>query len=155
MQSTEKSFDHSIFFLLDGFRPDVLRQLVTEGKLPNISQLFFENGTQWTGTTVFPSTTGPAYLPYVTGCYPGTCNVPGIRWVDRQHFSNGNWNRKGTRSYVGYESMYFNDDIDQNAKTLFEFFRIIYRFTILSIGVFLNLANPGNCTPCSLFLLRN
>ena len=116
-----KSFDRCIFFLLDGFRPDILKKLVEENKLPHLKELF-GSSTFWSGTTVFPSTTGPAYLPVVTGCYPGTCNVPGIRWVDRDHFDNGNWSKKGTRSYVGYESFFFNDDIAPKIKTLFEIF---------------------------------
>ena len=120
---------------MDGFRPDVLRQLMDEGKLPTLKRLFVDEGTFWNGTTVFPSTTGPAYLPMVTGCYPGTCNVPGIRWVDRKHFLEGNWNKQGTRSYVGYESFFFNKDLNQNIKTIFEFFP-----NHLSIH---NLANKG------------
>lgn len=122
MSSLNSQFKHCIFFLLDGFRPDVLKELVDRNQLPHLKELFFDRGTFWTGTTVFPSTTGPAYLPVVTGCYPGTCNVPGIRWVDRAHFKNGNWNKKGTRSYVGYESFYFNHDISPKAKTAFEIF---------------------------------
>lgn len=130
-----KKFDRGIFFLMDGFRPDVLRRLMDEGKLPNLKKLFVDEGTFWNGTTVFPSTTGPAYLPMVTGCFPGTCNVPGIRWVDRQYFLKGNWNRQGTRSYVGYESFFFNKDLNQDIKTVFEFFP-----NHLSIH---NLANKG------------
>jgi predicted AlkP superfamily phosphohydrolase/phosphomutase len=119
---------------MDGFRPDVLRQLMDDGKLPNLKKLFVEQGTFWTGTTVFPSTTGPAYLPMTTGCYPGTCNVPGIRWVDREYF-DGSWNKKGTRSYVGYESFFFNKDVSPDVKTVFEVFP-----NHLSIH---NLANRG------------
>lgn len=106
-----------------------------EGKLPNLKSLFVDQGTFWNGTTVFPSTTGPAYLPMTTGCFPGTCNVPGIRWVDRQHFLEGNWSKKGTRSYVGYESFFFNKDVSPDVKTVFEVFP-----NHLSIH---NLANRG------------
>lgn len=120
---------------MDGFRPDVLRQLIDEGKLPNLKDLFVDQGTFWNGTTVFPSTTGPAYLPMVTGCFPGTCNVPGIRWVDREYFENGNWNKRGTRSYVGYESFFFNKDVSSDIKTIFDVFP-----NHLSIH---NLANRG------------
>lgn len=117
-----RTFKHCIFFLLDGFRPDVLRDLIDRNQVPHLKELFVTDGTFWTGTTVFPSTTGPAYLPVITGCNPGTCNVPGIRWVDREHFVNGNWNKKGTRSYVGVESFFFNRDISPKAKTAFEIF---------------------------------
>lgn len=132
MSATPKN---CIFFLLDGFRPDVLRKLIDNGKLPNLKALFVDQGTFWKGTTVFPSTTGPAYLPMVTGCYPGTCNVPGIRWVDRAHFKTGSWSKLGTRSYVGFESFYFNKDLSSNIKSIFEIFP-----NHLSIH---NLANKG------------
>ena len=33
------------------------------------------------GISVFPSTTGPAYVPFVTGLFPGTSGVTGL--VDR------------------------------------------------------------------------
>jgi predicted AlkP superfamily phosphohydrolase/phosphomutase len=40
--------------------------------------------------TVFPSTTSVAYLPFLTGCTPGRCNIPSIRWLDRRSYG-GRW----------------------------------------------------------------
>ena len=58
--------------MLDGARPDVFDRLVAAGDLPNISRHVLEPGGRVPATTVFPSTTGIAYLPFLTGCYPGT-----------------------------------------------------------------------------------
>jgi predicted AlkP superfamily pyrophosphatase or phosphodiesterase len=69
--------------LLDGVRDDVLQELLRRGDLPNLSRWVIEPGGITTGTTVFPSTTGVAYIPFLFGRYPGPATVPGIRWFDR------------------------------------------------------------------------
>ncbi|OGQ33207.1 MAG: hypothetical protein A3A72_04595 [Deltaproteobacteria bacterium RIFCSPLOWO2_01_FULL_38_9] len=107
-----KIFKRCLFILLDGSRPDVLGELLSAGRMPNFFDVFVKQGTFTRATSVFPSTTGPAYLPYLTGFYPGHCNVPGIRWFDRKAFK--------ARSYVGYESYLFNHDISRDVQTLFE-----------------------------------
>jgi hypothetical protein len=72
-------------------------------------------------TTAFPSTTGVAYLPFLTGCFPGRCNVPSIRWLDRQRY-RGNWwrERNHVRSYCGWQAGHIDTDIAPAARTLFE-----------------------------------
>src|SRR3989338_3741840 len=107
-----KIFKRCLFILLDGSRPDVLGELLSAGRMPNFFDVFVKQGTFTRATSVFPSTTGPSYLPYLTGFYPGHCNVPGIRWFDRKAFK--------ARSYVGYESYLFNHDISRDVQTLFE-----------------------------------
>lgn len=109
--------------LADGARPDVLQDEMQQGNLPHMSRVFAETGTCTTMTTVFPSTTGPAYLPYITGCYPGTCNIPGIRWFDKSQYAKTGWGFKSFRSYVGLESFLFDRDLDLNVTTLWEIFQ--------------------------------
>ncbi len=113
-------FKRCIFLLLDGVRPDLLDRLVQEGKLPHIEKLFFESGEHRRATSVFPTTTGPAYLPFLTGCFPGTCNLPGIRWLDKGEYQRNRWSLQAKRSYVGLESYLLNRDISGNVTTLFE-----------------------------------
>src|SRR2546421_425576 len=72
-----------VCILVDGARPDVLRELLAQGDLPNLARWVIEPGGMAVGTTVFPSTTGVAYIPFLFGRYPGPANVPGIRWLDR------------------------------------------------------------------------
>ena len=110
-----------IFYLIDGARPDVLQKLVSKGELPNIKDYLIDNGSYTKGTTCFPSTTGPAYLPYLTGAFPGDHHITGIRWFDKETFlRKGRWNKNSMRSYCGYEAKYFNDDMNPDFPSLFE-----------------------------------
>ena len=115
-----QQFKSCIYFLVDGARPDIFEQKLKAGLLPNLSRHMIERGGYRRATTVFPSTTGPAYLPMLTGCYPGTCNVPGIRWFDRSEYGRTPLSVKRFRSYVGIESYMINKDLRPQIKTLFE-----------------------------------
>lgn len=113
-----------IFFLADGARYDVFKKLLDEGSLPNIKKVFVDNqGTFAKAVSSFPTTTGPAYTPFLTGCYPGTCNIPGIRWLDRNKFNDKGFSLGKIRSYVGLESYLINKDLSPHVKTLFELFK--------------------------------
>src|SRR5207249_8831468 len=74
---------------MDGARHDVLHDLLERGELPNLARWVIEPGGITVATTVFPSTTGVAYIPFLFGRYPGTANVPGIRWLDRGAAARG------------------------------------------------------------------
>ena len=115
--STDKK--RVLFYLLDGARPDMLNELIAQGKLPHLQQLV-EEGTFQIATTCFPSTTGPAYLPFLTGQFPGTMNIPGIRWFDKQEFKRTRWNKMAMRSYCGPEAGWFNTDMPADKATLFD-----------------------------------
>src|SRR2546426_7396453 len=80
------------FVLVDGARADVVRDLLDGGDLPNLARHVVEPGGITVGSSVFPSTTGVAYLPFLYGVYPGTANIPGIRWLDRREaIGGGDW----------------------------------------------------------------
>jgi type I phosphodiesterase/nucleotide pyrophosphatase len=99
--------------LVDGARHDVLRDLLARGDLPNLARWVIEPGGMAVGTTVFPSTTGVAYIPILFGRYPGPANVPGIRWLDRSGLSSGPAARwRAARSYCGPQAGWINRDID-------------------------------------------
>jgi len=112
-----KRYKQCIMILADGARADVMEDLLQSGKLPAISEFV---DSPRSAVSAFPSTTGPAYLPYLTGCYPGTCNLPGIRWFDKDAYASKNFSKDRFRSYVGPESFFMNGDIDPERKTLFE-----------------------------------
>jgi hypothetical protein len=107
--------------ILDGARPDVFQHLARAGDLPHLSRHVLEPGAMPAATTVFPSTTGVAYLPFLTGCYPGTCNVPGIRWMDVARYG-GRWirDRAHVRSYCGVQGGRLNEDLPREITTLFD-----------------------------------
>lgn len=107
--------------ILDGARPDVFRHLVERGDLPNVSRYLLADGSVVPATTVFPSTTGVAYLPFLTGCFPGTLDIPGIRWLDPARY-RGRWfrDRIHVRSYCGWQAGWLNRDIAAGIRTLFD-----------------------------------
>jgi hypothetical protein len=107
--------------LLDGARHDVFAHLAATGDLPHVSRHLLEPGGAVPATTVFPSTTGVAYLPFLTGCYPGTCDVPGIRWLDARRYAGRWWrDRDHVRSYCGYQGGRLNADLPPGIVSLFD-----------------------------------
>ncbi len=108
-----------VFYLLDGARPDILQNLLQQNQLPYLTQIIDE-GTFRTATTCLPSTTGPAYLPFLTGHFPGTMNITGIRWFDKKEFKRSRMNTHAMRSYCGPEAAFFNTDMAVGKPTLFE-----------------------------------
>lgn len=116
------SKNKSIFYLIDGARPDVLKTLLDAGELPNIKKYMVDEGCFQKGTTCFPSTTGPAYLPFLTGKFPGDHDITGIRWFDKKEYFKGRWGRNAMRSYCGYEAKYFNEDMNEAYPSLMEIY---------------------------------
>ena len=112
-----------IFLLADGAREDLFRELLSSGRLPRIAEELVAVGSYVSAVTVFPSTTGPAYAPFLMGKFPGRCNLPGIRWLDRYRYASTIFSLDRMRSYVGIESLLFNRDISTRFKTMFEIVR--------------------------------
>jgi hypothetical protein len=112
---------HRCFLLLvDGLRPDVAEARLAAGELPHLAAMVAEGG-HTRAITVFPSTTSVAYLPFLTGCTPGRCNVPSIRWLDRQAYGGRWWReREAVRSYCGYQAPRLDADIAPDVRTIFE-----------------------------------
>lgn len=128
-------FKSCIFIMADGARADVFSELLNGGDLPNISKYLVEKGCYKEAVTVFPSTTGPAYTPYIFGKYPGRCNLPGIRWLDRDVYNDKLLSFDRFRSYIGLETYFMNRDVSLYYQTLFEIFpRNVNIFNELSRG---------------------
>lgn len=106
-----------IFLLLDGARADAFDAPFSAGELPALARLR-DDGGAYTVTTVFPSVTGPAYAPFLTGRVPGPVGLPGLRWYDRQHTRCRL--PPHCRSYLGSEMRHADGDLDPRAPTLFE-----------------------------------
>src|SRR5512132_2447202 len=69
-----------IVLVADGARPDALAGDLSA--LPALARMRDEGGLHQV-TSVFPSVTGPAYSPFLTGRFPGAIGLPGLRWYDR------------------------------------------------------------------------
>ena len=106
--------------LVDGLRSDVAEARLSAGHLPHLAAML-ERGGRTHAITGFPSTTSVAYLPFLTGCTPGHCDVPSIRWLDRATYRGRWWrDRKAVRSYCGYQAPMLDADIRSDVRTIFE-----------------------------------
>ena len=72
-----------------------------ERRLPELPFLRERAPHRGRAVSCFPSTTGPAYFPFLAGSTPGRANVPGIRWFDRTRETATRFPHRGLRSYVG------------------------------------------------------
>ncbi|MCB1214278.1 MAG: alkaline phosphatase family protein, partial [Deltaproteobacteria bacterium] len=128
-----------IVILADGARYDIFKELLESERLPHLQEVFLSEGAYAKGISVFPSTTGPAYMPFLTGCFPGTCNVPGIRWFDKARYAKGGFSLERFRSYVGLESFLMNRDMKPDLTTLFDSINHSYNiFSSVNRGVSLS-----------------
>ena len=106
--------------LVDGLRPDVAEARLAAGDLPNLEEMV-RGGGRAQAITGFPSTTSVAYLPFLTGCAPGRCDIPSIRWLDRARYGGRWWrDRTAVRSYCGPQARLLDDDIAPDVRTVFE-----------------------------------
>lgn len=106
--------------LVDGLRPDVAERKLAAGRLPELAAMLADGG-RTRAITAFPSTTSVAYLPFLTGCTPGRCDIPSIRWLDRAAYGGRWWrDRRAVRSYCGYQAPCLDTDIAPDVRTIFE-----------------------------------
>lgn len=110
-----------LMILVDGASWPVFSDVVKRGDLPNISRYIIEPGTFTKATSTFPSTTGPAFTPFITGCFAGTCDIPGIRWFDRRVSPDKKLTIKRFRDYYGWGSYALDSDLSKEVKTIFEY----------------------------------
>jgi hypothetical protein len=114
------SSSRCFLLLVDGLRPDVAEARLAAGELPHLETML-RSGGRTRAITGFPSTTSVAYLPFLTGCTPGRCNIPSIRWLDRRAYAGRWWrDRQAVRSYCGYQAPRLDADIADDVRTIFE-----------------------------------
>ncbi len=120
--SRSPSVEQVVLLLCDGARPDILQSLHEAGDVPAISRLLVapSGGQVRVATSVFPSTTGPAHLPFLAGCYPGTGNIPGIRWLDPEAYRARRLSLSRFRSYMGLGSLRYDRDLSPRVRTVYE-----------------------------------
>jgi hypothetical protein len=110
----------ALIVLADGARADIFERLLADGRLPNIQRHVIDRGGYRRASSTFTSTTGPAHLPFITGCFPGTVNVPGYRWFDRAAYRPGlpagPW---CMRSYNGPEAFLYAKDMKPGIDTIY------------------------------------
>jgi hypothetical protein len=109
--------DSSVILVADGLTPQTLDRAIREGHVPELATLADAGGPNII-TTVFPSVTGVAYIPMLTGIHPADAGVPGLRWYDRSRRLSA-W-LGHSRSYVGPQIRSMNRDLSPAATTMFE-----------------------------------
>ena len=123
MRSTKSDFKRLIFILIDGAPYEVFKALIENGDLPNIKKHVVDQGSLNKAVSVFPSTTGPAFLPFFMGLYPGTANIPGIQWLSKSNFYYPHrFKRPGICNYMGIDALHFEADLPEGFPTLFDFY---------------------------------
>jgi hypothetical protein len=91
--------------IVDGLPRPLLERL-----LPELDFLRERCPHRSEAVSCFPSTTGPAYFPFLAGSTPGRANVPGIRWFDRTRQTRTRFPHRGLRSYVGPDAAKMKGD---------------------------------------------
>ncbi len=94
---------------------DALETALNSGDVPELARMASEGG-RYAITTVFPSVTGVAYVPLLTGRFPGSVGIPGLRWYDRERRLS--WWLGHSRSYVGAQLRAIDRDLRPEARTL-------------------------------------
>ena len=100
--------------LIDGLSQDIFQKAVEENKIPNLKALLKEGTYVKNGIGSFPSMTGYAFYPFITGVDAPKSGILGLRWFDRS-LDTGN-----LRNYVGRTNVYMNHDITDSVKNIFE-----------------------------------
>lgn len=106
-----------IILIADGLTPRALDDAIHAGDVPELAALGDAGGRHLL-TTVFPSVTGVAYIPMLTGMHPAEAGIPGLRWYDRAHRLPAILGH--SRSYVGTQIRRMNDDLDAGVPVAFE-----------------------------------
>jgi hypothetical protein len=116
----QAAWDGVLAILADGARPDVMASLAAAGELPHFKEHIVDRGGFRTATGVFPTVSGPAHLPFLTGMHPGQANLPGIRWAERPVAGRGRFLFR-TRSYMSLGRAFkIERDIPANVTTMFQ-----------------------------------
>ena len=111
-----------IIVVADSAREDIFSRLLNNGQLPHISEHIVSQGVFKKALSTFPTTTGPAHLPFLTGMHPGTVNIPGYRWIDRQAMCSGEKHERKYRSYNSLSGLRYYRDMDPSVKTIYDYF---------------------------------
>jgi arylsulfatase A-like enzyme len=110
--------DRVVLIILDGTNEEIFRGLLEGGKLPHLASLLEpgangkRHGVYTAATTVWPSTTGPAYAPFLAGVYPKKSHLSGIRQYLRE--------TKAFRAYIGWQTKEISEELSQEFPIIYE-----------------------------------
>lgn len=129
------AFSHVVLFYVGGINSEFFRGLVKSGDLPGIARHIVDRGGMYDVVETFPSTAGTSIAPFVTGCFPGTCDIPGVRWFDRTIPEGRVLTMNRFRDYRGWGAYAMDFDLSKSVRTIFEYSRqAVNIFGILNRG---------------------
>jgi CDP-diacylglycerol---glycerol-3-phosphate 3-phosphatidyltransferase len=117
------AYSHVLLFLASGMDPEFVRERLARGDMPNVAKHLSERSGAAPIIGAFPSTMGPAATPFVTGCFPGTCDIPGARWFDRTIQPGRVLSMNRFRDYLGWGAYAMDHDLSKSVRTIFEYSR--------------------------------
>lgn len=114
---------HAVLFLAGGLGEELLAGPLARGDLPNIARHILERGGAAAAVAAAPATVGPAAAPFVTGAFPGSCDIPGVRWFDRAVPESRVISMHRFRDYLGWGAYAMDRDLSKSVRTIFEYSR--------------------------------
>jgi hypothetical protein len=123
------------FILIDGLIYDIFIEELKKGNLQNINRLKEKSTYTDHGISAFPTMTGYAFYPFITGEDAVNSGVLGLRWFDKKR-TNGKF-----RNYVGRTNVQMNQDVNPNIKNLFQ---LSDSFYTASINCYMNKGVKSN-----------
>jgi phosphatidylglycerophosphate synthase len=117
------AFSNAVLFVASGLSTGTVRDALKGGDMPNVARHIVERGGIGEVTSTFPSTFGPASMPFVTGCFPGTCDIPASRWFDRTVHPGRVLTMNRFRDYAGWGAYAMDHDLSKSVRTIYEYSR--------------------------------
>lgn len=112
--------------LIDGLSQDLFNEELAKGRLPHLQSLMQRSLYVENGISSFPTMTGYAFYPFLTGTDACESGIYGLRWFDKER-------EKGQlRNYVGRTNVQMNYDVKANPQNLFELAGTSYTCSINS-----------------------
>lgn len=114
----ERPTDPVVLVILDGTNEAVFRSMLEAGELPHLGRLLapdsagVRHGVYTAATSVWPSTTGPAYAPFLMGLFPGKSHLSGIRQYVRAD--------KSFRAYIGPDTKTISEELTKEFPIIYE-----------------------------------
>lgn len=106
-----------VILVADGLTAEALDAAIARADVPELA-MYRDTGGRHIVSTIFPSVTGVAYIPLLTGLHPAAVGIPALRWYDRSRRLPALLGH--SRSYVGTHIRAMNRDLDPGARTAFE-----------------------------------
>ncbi len=120
---SRSAFSHVVLFAASGLGSSAIREALGRGDMPNAQRHIVERGGLSEAIGAFPSTNGPASTPFVTGCFPGTCDIPASRWFDRTVHPGRVLTMNRFRDYSGWGAYAMDHDLSKSVRTIYEYSR--------------------------------